>query len=204
MTEARVNRDGGAVQPGGRQDEGVPTYISLLRALNVGGRFYRMADLRGHLEESGLEDVETYIQTGNVRFRSGLRSAAKVERHVEAVLGEHCGFEVPSIIFTPRELRQVHEDARGIAPPPFASGDGQRRYVTFYKAGDAPTGEVAERIGAWAEPGESAVVIGRATHIWLGHPMMEARFFGAFRKALAPGTNRDLKVVAALDARWGA
>ena len=181
----------------------MPMYVALLRAVNVGGRYYKMADLRAHLTDSGLEDVETYIQTGNVRFRSGLRSAAKVERHVEAVLGEHCGFEVPSIIFTPQELRQVHRDAQGIAPPPFAPGEGQRRYVTFYTAGEAPTGEVAERIAAWAEPGEAAVVIGRATHIWLSQPTQDARFFGAFKKALAPGTNRDLKVVAALDERWG-
>ena len=45
---------------------------------------------------------------------------------------------------------------------------------------------------------------GRAVHIWLDHTMHEATFFGAFKKALAPGTNRDLKVVTALDERWGA
>lgn len=181
----------------------MPTYIALLRAVNVGGRIYKMADLREHLAASGLEDVETYIQTGNVRFRSSMRSAAKVEQHVEAVLNEHSSFEVPSVIFTPAELRQVYVDAQGIAPPPFGQGDGQRRYVTFYKVGAAPTGEVAEQIAAWDEPGEAAVVIGRATHIWLNRPTQEAKFFGAFKKALAPGTNRDLKVVTALSERWG-
>ena len=181
----------------------MPTYIALLRAVNVGGRVYKMADLRDHLTASGLEDVETYIQTGNVRFRSSLRSAAKVEQHVESVLGAHSRFEVPSVIFTPAELRQVYVDAQGIAPPPFGQGDGQRRYVTFYKVGAVPTGEVAEQIAAWDEPGEAAVVIGRATHIWLNRPTQEAKFFGAFKKALAPGTNRDLKVVTTLSERWG-
>ena len=76
----------------------MPTYIALLRAVNVGGRIYKMAELREHLTDSGLEDVETYIQTGNVRFRSSMRSAAKVEKHVEEVLGEHAAFEVPSVI----------------------------------------------------------------------------------------------------------
>ena len=33
----------------------MPTYVALLRALNVGGRFYKMADLREHLSESGLD-----------------------------------------------------------------------------------------------------------------------------------------------------
>jgi uncharacterized protein (DUF1697 family) len=162
-----------------------------------------MADLRRHLADSGLEDVETHIQTGNVRFRTGMRSAAKVERHVEAVLGEHCGFEVPAIILTPQELRQVHADALAIPPPPFGTGEKQRRYVTFYKPGDVPTGDVARRIEGWDEPGESAVVIGRAAHIWLDRPTQEARFFAVFKKALAPGTNRDLKVVTVMADKWG-
>ncbi len=181
----------------------MPTYIALLRAVNVGGRYYKMADLREHLTESGLEDVETHIQTGNVRFRSSMRSPAKVEKHVEEVLGEHCGFEVPSVIFTPAELHQVYDDAQRIKPPAFGKGEGQRRYVTFFKVGHAPTDEVAEEIAAWDEPGESAVAIGRAVHVWLNRPSMEAKFFGAFKKALAPGTNRDLKVVTVLDEKWG-
>ena len=182
----------------------MPTYVALLRALNVGGRYYKMADLRDHLTESGLADVETYIQTGNVRFRSPMRSPAKVERHVEEVLGEHCGFDVPSVIFTPPELRRVYDDARAITPPAFADGADQRRYVTFFKAGHAPTGEVAERIEAWDEPGESATVVGRAVHVWIAKPSMDAVFYKKLKKELAPGTARDLKVVAALADRWGA
>jgi uncharacterized protein (DUF1697 family) len=183
---------------------GMPTYVALLRALNVGGRYYKMADLRDHLTDSGLTDVETYIQTGNVRFRSTMRSAANVERHVEKVLGEHCGFDVPSVILTPTELRRVYDDARAVEPPPFADGKDQRRYVTFFKAAHAPTGEVADRIAAWDEPGESATVIGRAVHVWIAKPSMDAVFYKKFKKELAPGTARDLKVVAALADSWGA
>ena len=182
----------------------MPTFIALLRAVNVGGRYYKMADLREHLVDSGLEDVETYIQTGNVRFRTSMRSEAKVESHVERVLGEHCSFEVPSVIFTPAELAQVHADALALPDPEFpANGGPQRRYVTFFKVGHVPSAADAERIAAWDEPGESAVVVGRAVHIWLNRSTHEARFFGAFKKVLAPGTNRDLKVVTALADRWG-
>jgi uncharacterized protein (DUF1697 family) len=182
----------------------MPTYIALLRAVNVGGRFYKMAALRDHLTESGLQEVETYIQTGNVRFRSSMRSAAKVERHVEDVLGKHCGFDVPAVILSPAELREVCEDALAMPEPPFGRAEGQRRYVTVFKVGAAPTGEVARRIDGWSEPGESAAVKGRAVHIWLARPSQEAVFFGAFKRALAPGTNRDLKVIRTLAERWGA
>ena len=181
----------------------MPTFIALLRAVNVGGRVYKMADLREHLSESGLDEVETYIQTGNVRFRTAKRSPARVEAHVERVLGGHAGFDVPSVVLTPAGLREVYDDARRLEPPPFAGEGALRRYVTFFKPGDAPTGETAERIDAWDEPGESAAVVGRAVHVWLAHPTQDARFFGVFKKALAPGTNRDLKVVTTLAERWG-
>lgn len=180
----------------------MPTYIALLRAINVGGRVYKMADLRAHLTASGLEDVETYIQTGNVRFASRMRSPAKVERHVESVLRDGCGFDVPAVILTPAELCQVYDDAMAL-PEPFPASEGkQRRYVSFFKEGEQPGPDVAEEIAAWDRPGESAVAIGRAVHVWLDHPTMEAEFFGAFKKVLAPGTNRDLKVVMTLAQRW--
>ena len=105
----------------------MPTYIALLRAVNVGGRVYKMADLREHLTASGLEDVETYIQTGNVRFRTSTRSAADVERRVEAVLSENAGFDVPAIMLSPGELTGIYEDAKRIGPPPFESAEDQRR-----------------------------------------------------------------------------
>ncbi|MEP7089095.1 MAG: DUF1697 domain-containing protein [Nocardioidaceae bacterium] len=180
----------------------MPTYIALLRAVNVGGRFYTMAALREHLTGSGLSEVETYIQTGNVRFRSAMRSPAKVEAHVESVLGEHCGFDVPSVIFTPAELREVYDDAQHAAPPAFGGGDGVRRFVHLFKAGAAPTGEVADRIAAWDAPGEAAVVTGRAVHIWIDGPMHEAKLFPAFKKPLAPGTGRNLAVLTALTEQW--
>jgi uncharacterized protein (DUF1697 family) len=182
---------------------GMPTYIALLRAVNVGGRIYKMADLREHLGASGLGDVETYIQTGNVRFTTTMRSDAKVEKHLEDVLGEHAGFAVPAIVLRPAELRQVYDDALAL-PSPFGDAEGQRRYVNFFKAGEVPDADTAKQMEAWDEPGEAATVIGRAVHIWLNRPMHEAKFFGAFKKPLAPGTSRDLKVVTTLAEKWGA
>jgi uncharacterized protein (DUF1697 family) len=177
-------------------------YVAFLRAVNVGGRKVTMADLRKCLDEAGLDDVETYIQTGNVRFRTAMRSRPKIERHVEETLANHCGFEVPAILFTPAELSQVYDDATRL-PPPFPASDGQRRYVTVFKEADAPDPETAAEVAAWSHPGESATVAGRAVHIWLDHPTMEAEFFGAFKNVLAPGTNRNLTVIKTLAERWG-
>jgi uncharacterized protein (DUF1697 family) len=180
----------------------MPTYISLLRAVNVGGRAFKMADLRACLSQAGLQDVETYIQTGNVRFRTAMRSRPKVGRYVEQVLAAECGFEVPAILLSPDELRRTYDEAERMSSP-FAGSDGFGRYVVFFKEGDVPDPEIAERISAWDRPGEWATVLGRAVHVWLDRPSMQADFFGAFKQALAPGTNRNLKVVRTMAERWG-
>ncbi|MGA8209883.1 MAG: DUF1697 domain-containing protein [Nocardioidaceae bacterium] len=179
----------------------MPSYIALLRAVNVGGRWYKMAALREHLLESGLADVETHIQSGNVRFRSPMRSPARVEQHCERVLAAGAGFDVPVVVLTPPRLRAVHDDALALTPE-LPSTEGARRYVAFFKDGGAPTGDTAQRIDAWAEPGERARVVDGAVHVWLDHGMHDAPFFRTFKKQLAPGTVRDLKVVAAMVERW--
>jgi uncharacterized protein (DUF1697 family) len=50
----------------------VPTYVAFLRAINLGakGKFPKAAIIRA-VEAAGFTDVETYINTGNVRFDSG-------------------------------------------------------------------------------------------------------------------------------------
>lgn len=62
------------------------TYIALIRGINVGGKNkVSMADLRAHLEGLGYSDVETYINSGNVIFKSEA-SAAWVKSQIESNL----------------------------------------------------------------------------------------------------------------------
>jgi uncharacterized protein (DUF1697 family) len=178
----------------------VPDYVAFLRAVNLGRtRKVPMEQARARLGAAGLGSVETYIQTGNVRFTTTLRSRPKVELLVEEVLGEWCGFDVPTVVLTPAELRQVYDEALTLASP---LAEVARRYVTFLK--DEPTAETAAPIDGWTHDGEAARVVGRAVHWWLATPTQQARLSNArIEKALGVGTTRDLKVVTTLAERWG-
>jgi uncharacterized protein (DUF1697 family) len=177
----------------------MPTHIALLRAVNVGGRFVKMADLRSCLEASGLEEVETYIQSGNVRFTSPMRSRTTVARHVEEALRGGCGFEVPAVVLSPAELVQVADDAAALPSP--LEGDGVRRYVMFLKEEPARLG--ARAVDGWDVDGERARVLGRAVHIWVAKPTHEARLGNnRLERDLGVGTTRDLKVVRSMAERW--
>ncbi len=61
----------------------MPTYIAFLRAINIGKRKFAKDAIVAACEAAGCTDVETYINTGNVRVTTSLRSRAKVEAALE-------------------------------------------------------------------------------------------------------------------------
>jgi len=94
----------------------MPVLISMLRGVNVVGRNkIKMDTLRAVYESLKFEDPRTFIQSGNVIFRSkGKNSPALVKRIQDAIEGE-LGFRPAVIVRTPDELR------RAIAATPFPS-----------------------------------------------------------------------------------
>jgi uncharacterized protein (DUF1697 family) len=79
-------------------------YIAFLRAVNVGGRSMKMADLRMCFEDLGLRNVGTVIQSGNAYFDAGRGSRAALVARIEAAIGSRFGFEVPTILRTCEEV----------------------------------------------------------------------------------------------------
>ena len=179
----------------------MPSYIALLRAVNIGKRQVKMASLREWLEEDGFTEVETYIQTGNVKVATRMRSAARVEAKLEKLLADKCGFEVVCIVFTPKQLTEVLADAESLDPP-FGKAADQRRYAVFFKERVPPAH--VEAMQEYAPAGERIWGRGRAVHVWIEGNFHEAKVFGKFGNELRAGTNRDLKVVRTLVEKWGA
>jgi uncharacterized protein (DUF1697 family) len=66
-------------------------YVALLRGINVGGKnLIKMSSLKHTFEELGFADVSTYINSGNVFFKSKERDARKLEVKIERALArEH-------------------------------------------------------------------------------------------------------------------
>jgi uncharacterized protein (DUF1697 family) len=179
----------------------MPSYIALLRAVNIGKRQVKMASLREWLEDEGFTDVETHIQTGNVKVTTRMRSVARVEARLEKILADRCGFDVVCIVLTPEQLSEVLDDAEALDPP-FGKAQDQRRYVVFFK--QPVPGEHAEEMADYAPDDERLFARGRAVHVWIRGSFHEAKVFGKFAKELTSGTNRDLKVVRTLVEKWGA
>jgi uncharacterized protein (DUF1697 family) len=176
----------------------MPTYIAFLRAVNVGKRMFAKAAIVQACEDAGCTDVETYINTGNVRLSTPLRSRAEVEAALERAFEQAAGFDVPTIVFTPQELSRVAADAEELA-----SGHRGLLYVSLLK--EAPTAAAVKKLDGAGKDDERADVRGRAAHLLLGRDYHSAKLSNAVvEKHLGVATNRNVKVIRTLAEKWGA
>lgn len=174
------------------------TYVAFLRAINLGAkRKFPKDAIVAAVEGAGFADVETYINTGNVRLSTSMRSRARIEAALEEAFLADRGFEVPTIVFTQAELREIAADAAR-----FAEGhDTHRHYVSLLKS--PPTADAVRLIEERSSAEEVARVGGRAVHLLLGENYHEAKLTNAtVEKALGVATNRNLTVIRALAEKW--
>jgi uncharacterized protein (DUF1697 family) len=106
-------------------------YLALLRGINVGGKnIIKMTDLKACFEEMNLADVATYIQSGNVLFRSNEKDKRKLAAQIEQKLSERFSYSSLAVVVPHRELQKIVKSA----PRGFGSEPGKYRYdVVFLK-----------------------------------------------------------------------
>ena len=114
----------------------MPIYVAMLRGINVGGnKKIKMDKLRSSFEALGLEQVKTYIQSGNVVFKTAKISPVALSRKLEErILGDF-GFSVSVI------SRTVDEIQNTIANNPFLNQPGidlEKLHVAFLSEGPTP------------------------------------------------------------------
>lgn len=104
-------------------------YIALLRGINVGGKKkILMKDLKEIFRELGFNNIQTYVQSGNVIFDSQKDiSTAKLENNIKNAIKKAYDFEVTVIIRTPPRLKKI------ISKNPFepGAGDIKQNYLVF-------------------------------------------------------------------------
>ena len=109
-------------------------YVALLRGINVGGKnIIGKDELRRAFEELGMADVRTYIQSGNVLFRSGHADVSRLTKHLERGLSERFGYEARAVAFSyPAYLAIV--DA---APRSWGRDEERKHHAMFLLDGSA-------------------------------------------------------------------
>lgn len=114
----------------------MPVVIAMLRGVNVGGHNkIRMEALRALCTKLKLRDACTYVQSGNVIFRTDQRDLASLAKRLQNAIERDFGFRPDIVLRTAAELRDV------IARNPFANRrdiEPNKLLVTFLASDPGP------------------------------------------------------------------
>jgi uncharacterized protein (DUF1697 family) len=157
--------------------------IVLLRGINIGPRNrIAMPALREALTGAGLDDVRTYVQSGNVVL-SGDASPDELARTCERLIADEFDLDIAVVVRTRDELADVVDRD----PLGKVAEDPKRYQVSFLSA--ELDGDVVDKLEEVAVESERFVVSGREIYAW--HPEGVAR-----SKLWARLAGKDLGVTA--------
>jgi len=167
----------------------------MLRGINVSGhKPIKMEHLRASLESLGFSEVQTYVQSGNVVFKTAKISEAGLAEKIAGKILDDFGHAVSVLIRTPAELEQILKC-------PFAKKagiDGGKMYVTFLSQ-PAPK-SAADILQGLAAKSEQFFIGGREIYLHCPEGYGNTKFSNnAIEKKLSmPATTRNWRTVNAL------
>jgi len=162
------------------------TWIAFLRGINVGGNaMLSMKDLAALCTNLGFEDVRTYLNSGNLIFRSSL-SEAEVHKLLEMALSGRIGKEIGVVVRSPDELERI------ITGNPFPEAVPARIGVLL---GSAPVPDSA--MAGFATTGRETVVRGKR-EVYIHYPDGMGRSRLKIPVPLRNGTVRNINTLTGL------
>lgn len=139
----------------------MPRYVAFLRAVNVGGRIVKMDELRRVFEAAGLDDVESFIASGNLVFSTRTTATAALETKLEGTLRKALGYEVPAFV---RSTAEVAEAAAHRAFPDADVAAAGAHVVAFLRGPLDAGGR--KGLATLQSPGDRFIARGREVY-WL-------------------------------------
>lgn len=169
------------------------TYISLLRGINVSGqKKINMKELKALYEEAGFQNVQTYIQSGNVVFQSKKSTARTLSRKIETLIREHYAFDVAVVVLSPQELDEVIVGNTFAKEKDFEEG---KMYVCFLN--EAPKQDLVGKIRDVRYESDRFVIHNTIIYLFVpggyGNTKLNNNFFESKLKVV--GTTRNWNTV---------
>jgi uncharacterized protein (DUF1697 family) len=108
-----------------RGGNNMQTYVSMVRGINVGGKKVKMDDLKELYKSLDFHDVKSYIQSGNIIFRTKNTKPSILIDIIENRIDKVLDLDVKVLIRTKKELKNI------INGNPFRNEDINYLYVIF-------------------------------------------------------------------------
>jgi len=169
------------------------TYIALLRGINVGGhKKVPMAELRELLSNAGFENVQTYIQSGNVILESPDDNAQNIEDFIQKAIIDYFGFEVSILVRTRQELQAIIDNC------PFSEEKMKDSYFMILHT--VPTTNSIESVSHISYPNEEFVITNACIYFYcsIGYGQTKFNMNSFERKLKVKGTSRNYRTMTKL------
>ncbi len=138
------------------------TYVAILRGINVSGsKLLKMAELKTSLLELGYQEVQTYIQSGNVKFSTRKTKPDDLANEIAEMIKTRFGYDVPVIALQKEDLEKV------ISSNPFLlnrNPELKALYVTFLA--QIPSGKKLQELKEIDSGGDEFRVDGKTIYLY--------------------------------------
>lgn len=171
-------------------------YVALLRGINVGGHNkLKMAELRDALQPLGLQNIRTYIQSGNILFESS-ESEEFLQQQIQETIQSTFTITSTVIIRTAEEFRSIVNNC------PFSEQDladasatatGESLHVALLST--VPTEENGANLLQYVSEKERCIIKGRDVYLLFHDSIRNAKLSQQLPKLEVPATARNWKTM---------
>jgi len=138
------------------------SFISILRGINVSGKnILKMDALKQMLSTLKMENVRTYIQSGNIVFDYPKTDTAAISEMLRSNINKHFGLDIPVITLQKDEWEQI------ILANPFAKDKSKNLdflHVSFLS--ETPHPDYIELLKKVDANADECIVIGKAAYLY--------------------------------------
>lgn len=169
------------------------TYISLLRGINVSGqKIIKMQDLKKLYESLGLQDVITYIQSGNVIFKNKEQDTDLLRIQLIKKINDVYGFDVKILIKTRQELITIKDKNPFLSQP-----DIDPKKLCFTLLSTKPDHVLTEQISSLDFSPDLFLINDTEIYLYCPHGFGQTKLTNTFfeRRLNVNATSRNLRTI---------
>lgn len=171
-------------------------FVSLFRAINVGGNNHvKMDALKQLHEELGLRNVTHYLQTGNVVFESDESDPAQLAGQLAKAFEQRFGFKSEVIIRSADEIKEVFSQNPFINQP-----EKDPKFILVYFLTGHPGEEAKQALLSSYTGPEEIFVTGKEAFIYYTEGVGRSKLSNTLieKRLKVSGTGRNWNTVSKL------
>lgn len=187
-----------------QRETNMAVYLAFLSGINVGaGNRIRMNDLWNVFQDLGFTDVQTYIQSGNIIFRSVMEDEQQIILQIEQAIQTTFGFRSTVVLRKAAEMSSIVSTVLQVSDRIAKADSSSSAFVFEYLHAalfrEFPTAGTLDRLHDLKNGREAFVLVGRELFLFLPDGFHSSKLAAGVQKACLPVTIRSWKTISNLE-----